>query len=216
MAFLLTAVPAWLATRDTTQWLLVPGTLVGVGVVVLAWAYWPTARKNLVRELRRRIGLTALEQRVKAVEDANVGLALDVEEQRHQADRQFRQGLTEGLKRAAGLPPPTTALPTDLFVAVGGSDLTLVGSTTRSRYLKPGARMTAAARGTGEPIGVLEVIKVTDEGDVLLRCVDRLVGSYWDRLGAGQGGEPLTGIRLVKYDYTAHHSVQPIDSEEQA
>jgi hypothetical protein len=202
----------WLFVGGTPNAWMLFAVLLGAGGLVVLWATLPKVVRGLLSwfrsAIKRALDIARLESEFEALARSNLEVERTLRA-KPARERIYADGIDEGLRRARGLAatPRPSAMPRDLFAAVGEDEPTIVGQTPRLAEVTVGGRVTLVAIGTGRVIGVLEVAVVNDDGQVVMKCVDPVVSDYWDGLAdrPTSGIRRLDGVTLIAYDPDKHH-----------
>ena len=182
---------------------LVPVALIGAWLLISWFRSWAGVY------LRRAIGLTERDRFITNLTAENAELQVQVGLGASQLGRVYNEGIAEGFRRQVGLQAgqKVRSIPTNVL-ALGGPELRLLASAARATVIATGARFTLADVVDDAPLGVVEVLHMTREGQVLLKCVDRVRPDYWVQLDTLPTTESrdLLGTHLIQYNPFVHHS----------
>lgn len=196
----------------TDYWWLLPACFLVPVVLIGAWLLVSWFRAWADVHLRRAIGLTDRDQVIANLTAENLELSDQLGLLPSQLGRVYDEGIAEGFRRQLGLQSgqKVRPLPTNVL-AMGGPELRLLATAARPTVIAQGARFTLADVVDDAPLGVLEVMHVTGEGQVFLKCVDRVRSDYWGQLDTLPTTESrvLLGTHLIQYNPFVHHSAPP-------
>ena len=170
-------------------------------VVLLAGAYAVEAWKYFVRAYR----YPQLEERIALLEAANQGHEIRIEQLEEEAQRQYKEGVEEGMVRIIGSNQSQYHAPPRLVALSGQApNLRLVGEYEADDPPPRLTRYQVQVEATGEPRGVVEVDDVVAELHLVhMKCIERTVNAFWTGIEekAITDPTPPPGVCLVPMSY---------------